>query len=253
MWQFKRISILLVKNLRFLSSVSMRLVKLTGKSKHTVHPKHLMNEKPWFLSYLRRSDRVLDLGCGNGLLSLQAAKVARAVVAVDKKVPDVRAKKVTYIQGDLEKRLNFPNKSFEVVLCLDVLEHLHRRDQLLGEMKRVLTDGGKLFISLPNSRTSWKRLQRSLSINSFTDSDHKVEYSSLQVKNLLSGAGFRILETTPVTYDTPLAPLIDLVGGVSLTIYKKLAQWRREKMRDFPQETTGFRLVCQSFLSNTPN
>lgn len=45
--------------------------------------------------------------------------------------------------------LPFQDKSFNVVLCTEVLEHLLRRAEALKEMRRVLRDDGLLFLSAP--------------------------------------------------------------------------------------------------------
>ncbi len=242
-----RFLIFAVKKLRFLSAVSMHLVKLTGKSPYVVHPKHLVNTPPWFLKYLKKKDTVLDLGSGNGENSFLAASKVKNLVGLDKILPERKIKNATFLVADLEERLAFSDQSFSVVLCLDVLEHLYKRDQLLSEVKRILKPKGLLLLSLPNSQTSWKKLQRKYKINSFTDPDHKVEYSLKQIRALCLKAGWRIASVEVVTLDTPLASLIDLVGGLSLPLYAWLSKRKRERVMINPKETSGYRILCQKY------
>lgn len=46
-------------------------------------------------------------------------------------------------------RLPFGDEAFGVVLCAEVLEHLHTPAAALGEMRRVLKPGGKLLLTTP--------------------------------------------------------------------------------------------------------
>jgi SAM-dependent methyltransferase len=48
-----------------------------------------------------------------------------------------------------DERLAVEAASFDVVLLLDVLKHVHDQDFVFGEIKRVLTPIGRLFISVP--------------------------------------------------------------------------------------------------------
>src|SRR3989344_6009957 len=79
----KKILIIALKQLDLGSAISVRLTKLTGKSKEPLHPKHFLTEKPWFTAYIENKDIVLDLGCGNGQNSIKAARFAKQVIGVD--------------------------------------------------------------------------------------------------------------------------------------------------------------------------
>ena len=117
--------------------------------------------------------------------------------------------------------------------------------KILEEIKRVLKLRGLLFIGIPNSQTSWKKLQRSVGISSFSDPDHKIEFSENQIKNLLKKHGFKIENFSYGVYDTPLRGLFDIIGGFSLTAYIKLSKWRKVKAQQNPQEASGFEIVAQ--------
>lgn len=232
-----KLLVFLIKKLRFLSAISIRL---TG----SVHPKHLISKNPWFLKYLEKNDKVLDLGCGNGQDSLKASAVGAKVIGVDKQMVS-SPQNFDFQQADLEKPLDFKSNFFNRVLFLDVLEHLNNRDQIMKEVKRVLKPKGLLLLSIPNSETNWKRLQRKYGLNSFADSDHKKEYSLKEAKKVCSQAGFKILDIYPTVLDTPLAPIIDLIGGISLSLYEKLSSWKSRVVRDNFDQSTGFRIICQ--------
>ena len=233
----------------------MRLVKLTGKSRYRIHPKHLIAiERPWYLSRIKSNDVVLDLGCNNGQHCLKIAGHCRKVIGMDfdnqqlaiarNTARDRQIKNIEFISGNLEKKLEFPDSSFSKVIFLDVLEHLVNRGQILAEIRRVLKPKGLLLIAIPNSESSWKKLQRSVGINSFADPDHKIEYSPVAAKKQFTNLGFRILSFKPVTFDTPWVGFFDLFGGLSLPLYSRIAKIKKAKAKKFPEESTGFRIIA---------
>ena len=78
----------------------------------------------------------------------------------------------------------------------------------------------------------------------FTDPDHKVEYTLPELNaELLTGGFAPSTEPMLITYDTPWAGLIDVIGGISLPVYRRLAQWKVRLVASNPSETTGWRLV----------
>jgi hypothetical protein len=65
--------------------LAIRLSQWTGKGREYVHPKHLLGEteeKHWYPSYVAPDATVLDVGRGNGMHSLNAARRCRRVVGV---------------------------------------------------------------------------------------------------------------------------------------------------------------------------
>lgn len=101
--------------------------------------------------------RVLDAGCGVGwgaglLLAAGASSVSGidldpdAVVDARQRVPGGH-----FVQGDLA-RLPWDAASFDVVVCLETIEHVAQQDLALDEVVRVLTPDGLLIMSSPNPR-----------------------------------------------------------------------------------------------------
>ena len=65
----------------------------------------------------------LDVGARDGYISLALASRIDSVTALDLEAPDIQHEKITPIKGDITQ-LAFPDDSFDVVLCAEVLEHL---------------------------------------------------------------------------------------------------------------------------------
>ena len=106
--------------------------------------------------------RVLDVGCGGGLLSEAFARWSCVVTGVDQSAPTLEAARahaqasgldITYSQGHAET-LPFWANSFDVVVCCDVLEHVDSPDRVVEEIARVCCPNG-LFLFDTINRT-WR-------------------------------------------------------------------------------------------------
>lgn len=256
MKSFKRKIVLLLKKIEIGSAIAIRLTKLTKKSNTAIHPKHLVDLSPWFLDYFSKKDVVLDLGCGAGENSFKIAKVSKKVFGIDIDVSLIeranrlvkanKLKKINFLNGNLEKKLPFANNFFDKVIFLDVLEHLQRREFVLKEIKRTIKRGGLVLISVPNSQTGWKKLQRQVGLSSYSDPDHKTEFSEEEIKILLKKNGLHIVSFEYGRKDTPFKGFFDILGGFSLSLYKKTLIWRDVKNPKDVGEAEGFRIVAEA-------
>ena len=113
------------------------------------------------LTYVRRwldalpsATRVLDAGCGEGVLVDEYAG-RLAIEGVDANYASDRVRKASLTA------LPYADASFDRALCLDVLEHLPFADQprALAELRRVLEPGGELLVSVPNLAHLQSRVQ----------------------------------------------------------------------------------------------
>ena len=252
----KKLLVILVKKLDYASAIAVRLTQLTGKSKVPIHPKHFLSQRPWFTEYLSKKDIVLDLGSGNGQNAIKAAKIAKKIVGLEydqtliniavKTAVARRIKNVKFVKTDLEKKIKYKNNSFDKIIFLDVLEHLANRDQILDEIKRVLKPSGLLFLGVPNKETSWKKIQRIVGVCYYSDPDHKIEYSKKGIINLLKSHKFEIHYFGYGKFDTPLRGIFDIIGSISIPIYKKITKWREKKAKKSPIEASGFEIVAQN-------
>jgi 2-polyprenyl-3-methyl-5-hydroxy-6-metoxy-1,4-benzoquinol methylase len=237
--------------------LAIHMTKWTGKSRELVHPKHLLGDTDdnyWYLSYLRADATVLDVGCGHGMHALKAAGRCRWVVGVDgdqtslgialRTSRAVPVPNTGFLAAQLEDGLPVRSGYFDIVICLDLLEHVHHRDLVLGEIRRALKPGGTLLLAVPNRATSWKRRLERAGLFAYSDPDHKIEYTLQELEQELERNRFRVVRLHPNVYDTPLVGLIDLAGSISLTVYRRLTGTRRRLARKYPEENAGFFAVC---------
>ena len=99
--------------------------------------------------------KVLDVGCGTGLL-LEKYIENNKTIGIDnnKESLQIASKKGIKIKVfDLEKKLDFPNEDFDLVICKDVLEFIFHAEQLLDEMIRITKKDGFILLHIPNEFT----------------------------------------------------------------------------------------------------
>jgi 2-polyprenyl-6-hydroxyphenyl methylase/3-demethylubiquinone-9 3-methyltransferase len=106
--------------------------------------------------------RAADVGCGAGLLAEPLARLGAAVTAVDAAPENIAAARahaagqgldIDYRVGGVET-LQGP---FDLVTCLEVLEHVAEPRAFVGGLARILAPDGLLILSTPN-RTAMSRL-----------------------------------------------------------------------------------------------
>ena len=244
-----------LKYTRYFGTVASNMIKLTGKYQTTIHPKHLIIfEKPWYMKYIKSGQNVLDIGCYKGNHVFRCAGICSSVVGMDYSYNAIKAareiaksrgiKNVQFICRDIENGLGMNEEKFDAVLFLDVIEHIDNRNGVLKDIKKVLKPGGIMLISAPNIDTSWKNLQKKVGLSPYADSDHKIEFTKKELFGLISKR-FDILDWNVISYDTPLSGIIDLIGGISLSLYKRLVLWKIKMVKLRPNETSGFRVIAK--------
>jgi SAM-dependent methyltransferase len=84
------------------------------------------------------------------------------VVCIDLSVPalaEVRKRGFSPLLASAEgHKLPFPDKSFDIIMIDEVIEHLVDTDSIMEEIHRVLTDQGQLLISTPNLASWFNRI-----------------------------------------------------------------------------------------------
>jgi 2-polyprenyl-6-hydroxyphenyl methylase/3-demethylubiquinone-9 3-methyltransferase len=104
---------------------------------------------------------VVDLGCGGGLLSVPLLDQGAKVVGVDLSAPSVAAAQSaakgrgTFLTGDVTA-VPLPDRSADIVLLADVLDHVPDYQRALAEARRIVRPEGSVFVGTINrTAASW--------------------------------------------------------------------------------------------------
>ena len=113
-------------------------------------------------SYLTPDSSVLDLGCGRGGVVELFWKDVKLAAGLDPDSPSLiehRSPGMPILRG-VGEHLPFAGESFDLIVCLWVLEHLREPVAVLREVRRVLRPGGHFIFLTPNLRNPLLLLNR---------------------------------------------------------------------------------------------
>jgi 2-polyprenyl-3-methyl-5-hydroxy-6-metoxy-1,4-benzoquinol methylase len=100
--------------------------------------------------------RVLDVGCGDGVISEPIAKLGNEVTSVD--LPTItmmcHKRKVSMVSSGDAEHLAFADGVFDLVLASEVVEHLWNPHAFFDEAYRILKANGRLIIETPEGKES---------------------------------------------------------------------------------------------------
>jgi SAM-dependent methyltransferase len=144
-----------------------------------------------WLERLRPGTRVLDAGCGEGVLVDEFAS-RLAIEGLDQHYSSDRVR-----LGSLTA-LPYKDASFDRALCLDVLEHLAFEEQprALAELHRVLVPSGELLVSVPNLAHLQSRVHFLLQgrlIRTASELKHPGDRPIAEYLQLADRAGFELI------------------------------------------------------------
>ncbi|MBU1178154.1 class I SAM-dependent methyltransferase [Patescibacteria group bacterium] len=97
--------------------------------------------------------RILDVGCGDGRLVVALIEQGHTVTGLDineTAIDQAKKRGLTAIKADLESPWPVDSSQYDIILMLDVLEHVVDQNHLLAESRRVLKANGCLIIAYPN-------------------------------------------------------------------------------------------------------
>ena len=105
--------------------------------------------------------RVLDIGCGDGGISIAFARRGAIVTGIDCDQNRIKRAKVWAQEHGVTvdfrvedgERAQAGAESFDLLICNAVIEHVHDPRKLVEEMSRLLKAGGLLFLDTPNKHS----------------------------------------------------------------------------------------------------
>ncbi|HBB36862.1 MAG TPA: hypothetical protein DEB07_00400 [Candidatus Moranbacteria bacterium] len=95
-------------------------------------------------------NKFLDVGCGYGDRTLIFKNSQREIIGIDYiNYHSKNYKDFTFLNRNFFNS-GFSQKSFDIIFCFDVLEHMEKPERLLSEIHSLLRPGGICILSTPN-------------------------------------------------------------------------------------------------------
>lgn len=155
-----------------------------------------------FLLKLSPEMTILDAGCGEGVLVEELRHCGRNVSGLDLNYES------EYVSRGSLLNMPYEDASFDVVLLLDVFEHINFSDQPLAlrEILRVLKPGGSFVAGIPNLAHWNSRFTFLVNGNldrTDVETNHVGERPMRENAYLINKAGFKIVKTVGITATVP--------------------------------------------------
>jgi SAM-dependent methyltransferase len=142
------------------------------------------------LGLLMPALEVADLGCGEGYLTIEAARWASRVVAVDRSAAVLkraralaerrRVSNVTWKKGELDA-LPIPDEAVDVAMLSQALHHAHDPSRAVAEASRITAPGGRvLLLDLRAHQEEWVRAKLG---------DRRLGFDDEELRRMLTAAG----------------------------------------------------------------
>lgn len=201
-----------------------------------------------WLACLPKDLKVLDFGTGLGanlasliklgFKNIYACDISQiAVNSVRKKYPSVKLKRLNNLS------LPYPDRSFDLILATEVLEHIPGYRQTLKEFNRLLGKNGRLIVTSPNylNLTGLIKLYHDFIVGEKTWNPWKKHQGGFE--NLL----------TPISF-TPYLPCFKIIGSAGLDFYFGWLYWLparflrfRKYFLFFPGSLPFFKYFCMNY------
>jgi ubiquinone/menaquinone biosynthesis C-methylase UbiE len=168
-----------------------------------LEPAGFARRSNFLLGNVRKGERVLDVGCGEGRFAVELIRTGAEVVGIDVAAEPLRRAQKRHPGLDLRQvpaagTWPLPNASFDAVWAGEVIEHVADTAGWLSEARRVLRSGGSLLLSTPD-HGRLRMLRWALAPRAFEDhfdprADHLRFYTRGTLTALLEDFGFHDVE-----------------------------------------------------------
>jgi 2-polyprenyl-3-methyl-5-hydroxy-6-metoxy-1,4-benzoquinol methylase len=151
----------------------------------------------------RKSDRVLDAGCGSGTISHFLSGYAGNVTGIDSNPSAISYARDAFEAPNLHFRLGQfddlkDDKPFDRIYCIEVIEHLyeHQVADVLDLFHKLMNPGGQLFLTTPNYRSAWPviewLLDRFALVATLQEAQHVTRFTKRKLATMCRRAGWKV-------------------------------------------------------------
>lgn len=150
----------------------------------------------------RKTGKLLDVGAGYGFFMEVAKERGWDVYGTeitDEAVQHCESKGLKMFKGDIGS-LSLDQESFDVVVSIEVIEHLNTPSMFVSEVNKVLRKGGVFYLTTPNFN-SYLRYQLKEEFDDIQYPNHLCYYTTQTLNKLLTSHNFKkkYLKTTGIS------------------------------------------------------
>ncbi len=177
------------------------------------------------------TDRVLDVGCGSGVIASFLAGSAAHVLGIDGNERAIAFARTQFGASNLAFHEGLVDEEFQLdepvdkIYCLELIEHIYRDQacRMLENFGRLLKPGGVIYLTTPNYRSFWPVIEWLMDAlrlaPRLANDQHVVKYHRRKLTALCREVGFEVDQVATTCF---LAPWIAPLSG-------RLARWVDEK------------------------
>lgn len=166
-------------------------------------------------------DRVLDVGCGSGVIASLLAQCGAHATGVDANPQAIEYASKTFRHATLDFRLgsveelDFTPDSIDRIYCLELIEHLYENQvsDLLRAMHHLVKPGGTVMLTTPNYRGLWPMIELTMDILKLApqmdEEQHVTRFHHARLRQMLEATGWRVERLT--TFST-FAPFVSVIN-----------------------------------------
>lgn len=165
--------------------------------------KHTLKKKLKLVNSLSKKGAILDIGCGTGNFLDTCKQDGWSATGIE---PDPKARQFAKENYGLDVReeaalSNLPSSSYEIITMWHVLEHVHRLNERVEELKRLLKPGGTIIIAVPNSSSKDAEMYGPYWA-AWDVPRHLYHFTPKDIETLFHNHGLRVQKVLPMPFDS---------------------------------------------------
>jgi 2-polyprenyl-3-methyl-5-hydroxy-6-metoxy-1,4-benzoquinol methylase len=150
--------------------------------------------------------KVLDIGCGSGVVSAFLSEVAGQVIGVDCSTEALKFAREQFPKSNLQfvqsfaDEIDFSERDFDRVYILELIEHLEWQqvEAVLIKAREHLKPGGQIFVTTPNFRSAWPLVEYLLDLTGFVphlaDDQHVIRPTKARLTEIATRVGLEVVQ-----------------------------------------------------------
>jgi SAM-dependent methyltransferase len=166
---------------------------------------HSIKQKLKLIKSYHAQGNLMDLGCGLGYFLEGAVKDGSfesiGVDVSDEAIEYVKNKFGYTVLNETELD-HLPQHHYDVITQWHVLEHVHKLNERMQQLHRLLKPNGTMFIAVPNSN-SWDAKHYKEFWDGYDVPRHLYHFNQKSFALLMQKHGFSVVDTKPMLFDAP--------------------------------------------------